>query len=133
LLHFLLLFRRQAPERLVLLTRDLALVRRKRCPRAHLLLDPLLLVRRHPRIPLRDAAPLQLALGIELVPVGRERRENLLLGGRQFGPRRGARANRLGRNARGRSGREHPYEKQIVDQSVESAVLLSQFWNPRSR
>src|SRR5262249_36326098 len=106
LLHLFLLVRRQRAHRLVLLARDTALVRRQLRPRPHLLLDAGLLLRGHFRVPLGDAAPLLLALGVELVPVGRERSQDLPLGSRQVIPRRRSHTERLRKNACGREGRK---------------------------
>jgi hypothetical protein len=49
-----------------------------------LLLDALLLLPGHRGISLGDAAPLGLALGIELVPIGRDRGEELFSAGERL-------------------------------------------------
>src|SRR5205085_3259602 len=85
--HFLLLVGRQRLQRFVLLARHPSLFRRQLRPRLHLLLQALLLVGMHRRIALRDAAPFLLARAVQFVPVGRERRENLLFLWRQLTPR----------------------------------------------
>src|SRR5207253_8153748 len=87
--HLLLLLGRQRLERFVLLARDRALLRGQLRPRAHLLLNALLLIGLHRGITLRDAAPLLFARAVQLVPIGCERREDLLFIRRQLAPGRG--------------------------------------------
>src|SRR3989442_13967225 len=74
-------------EMLVVLARLAALLGREARPGLHATLHALLLLRLHARIALGDADPLLPALGIERVPVGLERREDLLLPGGELGPR----------------------------------------------
>ena len=61
---------------------------REPCPRLHILPHLCLLFRGHGGISLRNAQPLALALGAELVPVRRQRREDLPLFLSQFTPGR---------------------------------------------
>jgi len=84
------LLRRQLPQGLELLPGYPTLVRRQMSPRPHLCLDALLLRGRHLRIALSDAKPFLLALDFELVPLRRERREDLLVARRKLGPGRRA-------------------------------------------
>src|SRR5690242_11998889 len=73
-------------EPLVVLARLAALLGRELGPRLHAARDPLLLLRLHLRIALRDRDPLLPALGLERVPVRLERREHLLLLGGELRP-----------------------------------------------
>src|SRR4029079_8931757 len=75
------LLRRQLLQRLVLLPGYPPLLGRQARPRAHLLLDALLLRRGHFGIPLRDAQPLLLARGIQLVPLRGKGREGCFIRG----------------------------------------------------
>ena len=75
--HLVLLVRWQRLERPVSLARHVALVGRQPRPLAHLRLDALLLVRLQRRIALGEPQPFLLALGVEAVPVRRERRQDL--------------------------------------------------------
>ena len=97
-----LLVGRQRLQRLVSLARRVALLGRQPRPFLHLRLDPLLLVAADRRVALGEAEPLLLALGVEVVPVGCERRQDLALLFGQLVPRR-----RLERDlaVRGRRGR----------------------------
>ena len=104
--HVLFLFRRQGTQRFVLFPRRLPLGRGQLKPGAHLLPDALLLFRTHARVALRDPPPLGLALSVELVPFGRERGEELLLGGREAIPGRRPNADRLRKGATGDPGRK---------------------------
>src|SRR6185312_8350003 len=88
LAHFALLVRRQRLERLVALARGIALLGRELRPLPHLRLDALLLVGAQRRIALRETQPLLLALRVEPVPVGSERREHLPVALGQLVPRR---------------------------------------------
>src|SRR5438045_2548925 len=95
---------------LVVLARLAALLGRELGPGLHAPLHALLLLRLHARIALGDGDPFLAALGLERLPVGLERREGLLLLGRELGPRRpsaGDGARRLGSGFRagGRGGR----------------------------
>src|SRR6266511_1927619 len=127
-----LLFRRKFLERLVLLARGASLVGRELRPPLHLIADPLLLGRRHLGVAFRDAAPLGLALRVELVPVRRERCEHLLLGGVQLRPRRRAR-DRLRTDATRECRREQRRARRADQEPPSLASVFSQFWNPRSR
>src|SRR6266850_6794674 len=75
-------------EVLVVLARLPALLRREARPGLHAPLHALLLLRLHARVALGDRDPLLPALGLERVPVGLERREDLLLLRGELGPRR---------------------------------------------
>src|SRR6185312_16423481 len=124
--YFVLLVGRKLPQRLVALAHGLPLGRRQLRPRAHLRVNPLLLVRRHGGKALRDAAPLLPSLRIEPIPVRLQWRENLPLLRRELIP--GRRSQRdLGRRGRRDAGGEHERERQ------RSESALSQFRNPRSR
>ena len=80
------LVRRQVFDLLVALARVLSLLGGQLGPGLHASLHPRLLIGLHFRIALGNADPLALARGLKLVPVGAERRENLLLLGRQLSP-----------------------------------------------
>lgn len=77
-------------------------------PLLHAILHASLRGRTHLRIPLGDAAPLALALGFDLVPFRRERREDIALLLRELGPRGILLVLRLG----GQSGRRRQRERQ---------------------
>jgi len=85
----LFFFRRQFFHLLVALARGLAFLGCELCPSLHASLHAHLLVGFHLRITLGDTDPLALALWLEIVPVDRERREDLLLLLGQLAPRRG--------------------------------------------
>ena len=129
--NVLLLLRRKGFQRLVLLARCLPLGRRQLGPRAHLLLDALLLLGRHLRVALRDTPPFLLARGVKLLPVGRERGENLPFGRREGVPRRRPDADRLRERIPGNENRERQSPWKKVGYS--KLACFSQFWNPRSR
>src|SRR5438309_1925745 len=78
---------RRLGEVLVVLARLAALLGREARPGLHAALHALLLLRLHARIALGDADPFLPAIGVERVPVGLERREDLLLLGSELGPR----------------------------------------------
>src|SRR5262249_19885943 len=101
--HLLLLLRRHRLEPLVALPRGGSLGRRELRPCGHLLAKARLLVGRHLGVALRDTAPLGFALGVPLGPFGGERREELLFGRGQLGPRRTAGSDRLREYARGQA------------------------------
>src|SRR5204862_7614978 len=73
------LARRCLGELLVVLACDASLLRREGRPGLHAPLHALLLLRLHARITLGDRDPLQAPIGLERVPIGLERREDLLL------------------------------------------------------
>src|SRR5512138_1587431 len=73
-------------ELLVVLARLAPLLGREARPGLHAPLHALLLLDLHARVTLGDGDPLLPALRLERVPVGLERREDLLLLGRQLGP-----------------------------------------------
>ena len=107
---------------------------RQRRPRAHLLLDALLLVGRHLRVALGDAAPLLLALGVELVPLRRERRQHLLFAAASAATTTATRRDRCADRVPAWTGREASASASARTASAgQSATCFSQFWNPRSR
>src|SRR5918992_2684434 len=78
---------RHLHDPLVGLARLAPLLRSKLCPGLHAPLHALLAQRRHLRIALGNADPFAPALGLQALPVGLERREDLLLLGGELGPR----------------------------------------------
>jgi len=109
--NLFLLVGRQRTHRLVLLARDAPLIGRQFRPGPHLLLDPLLLIGRHPRIALGNASPLLLARRVVLVPVRSERRQHLAFAGRQVVPRWRA-DQRLRERACGRESRKREAQQE---------------------
>src|SRR5690349_5458741 len=118
----LLLVGRQLLELPVALARGLALLRGEARPGLHAPLHLRLLLGLHLGIALGDAEPLALARGLELVPGRRERREDLLLLGRQLRP-----ARRLLRRGRGGGGKPDAEPKCYCEERLSHAS------NPLSR
>src|SRR5688572_4574092 len=87
---------RDLDDLLVGLARVAALLGRQLGPALHAPRDALLLLGLHGRIALGDADPLAPALGLDALPVGLERRQDLLLLGGELGPRRADRGFGLG-------------------------------------
>src|SRR5436190_12538660 len=86
LLELLTLLGRQLAHALVALARDAALLGRQLGPALHALPHALLLLGLHARVAIGDANPVRLARTVELVPVGFQRVEDLLLARGELGP-----------------------------------------------
>jgi len=129
--HLFLFFRRELLQCLVLLARSLPLRRRERCPGFHLRLDALLFIRRHFRIALRDAAPFLLALRLQAIPLGCERRKHGLFLRCELRPGRRAHRDLCGRDGRNDGGKDGNCQGDR-QRGRQRSSLASQFRNPRS-
>src|SRR5262249_35052066 len=124
---FLALLGRELLERLVLFAGRLTLRRGQLGPRAHLLLNTLLLGRAQVGIALGDAEPFLPAFSVYPIPVRREWRKDLTLRRRELRPCRSLRCKGTGDAGRADARRRKG------GHANQGSERLSQFWNPRSR